>query len=342
MPAPPRAAVARTRHSRFLEWAANPDSHVEYVSAQLTTLSIGRPARELLLPSGRAEPEPSPWSGRVLAVFEQACSLIGTDGEVVALVTPSVRNGPLNVVVRGEAGALAAVQPEAPARMEGTVLQIGGLKVELEGAAVWEPCPDWRALRQQRAGIGGRLPRLREMALRLAPAESVLALPAGWGEKPRSATDSTLVSISSRAQAGARSLQAGWEGDQGQLERAAELLAGLGGGLTPAGDDFLMGAMLWAWLVHPEPRCFGRVLSQTAGPRTTLLSAAWLRAAAEGLCSAPWHRLLTALSEGGELELAVREVLAHGATSGADALAGFLLMACRPTVGRTPRGLAAA
>lgn len=312
------------------------------MSSRLSAFSISRPVAEVLLPSGRDEPNPPPWSGRVLAVFEQACNLLDANGEVVALVSPELGNGPLSVVVGGEAGALAAVQPEALARMEGTVLHAGRLKVELEGAAVWEPCPDWPALRQQRAAIRGQLPRLREISLRLAPAESLLALPAGWSENGESAADSTLVSISSRAQAGARSLQAGWEGDQGQLERAAELLAGLGGGLTPAGDDFLMGAMLWAWLSHPEPGRFGRMLSQTAGSLTTLLSAAWLRAAAEGQCSAPWHRLLTALSEEGELKPAVRQVLAHGATSGADALAGFLWMGCRPPAGRMPQGLAAA
>ncbi len=103
-------------------------------------------------------------------------------------------------------------------------------------------------------------------------------------------------------------------------------LAGLGGGLTPAGDDWLNGLMLWAWLAHPAPARFGRHLVALAAPRTGALSAAFLRAAARGECSAPWQRLLAALSQGERTGIAsaAQAVLARGATSGADTLAGFL------------------
>jgi hypothetical protein len=62
-----------------------------------------------------------------------------------------------------------------------------------------------------------------------------------------------------------------------------------------------------------------------------MLSKAFLRSAAAGECSAPWHRLLEAL-EGGSAEqlyVAMREVLSYGHSSGADALAGFLWMGLR-------------
>ena len=121
-------------------------------------------------------------------------------------------------------------------------------------------------------------------------------------------------------------MSAGWQGAPSQLAAGASCLAGLGGGLTPSGDDFLAGAMLAAWLSHSVPERVCQLLLHTAAPRTTVLSAALLRAAAAGACSAPWHRLLAALANGGEEQLpsAVEEVLAHGHTSGADALAGFL------------------
>jgi hypothetical protein len=110
------------------------------------------------------------------------------------------------------------------------------------------------------------------------------------------------------------------------LSAAARQLAGLGNGLTPAGDDFLTGVMLWAWLAHPQPQRFSALLAETAVPRTTTLSAAFLQAAAEGECSIAWHRLLQALAAGDERNLVgvVASVLATGQTSGADALAGFL------------------
>jgi hypothetical protein len=65
---------------------------------------------------------------------------------------------------------------------------------------------------------------------------------------------------------------------------------------------------------------------ETAADLTTILSAAFLQAAARGECSAAWHALLGALVEGSDAALtaAATEVLSHGATSGADILAGFL------------------
>jgi hypothetical protein len=130
---------------------------------------------------------------------------------------------------------------------------------------------------------------------------------------------------------GARALRAGWTYDMAQLQEGAIRLAGLGRGLTPSGDDFLTGVMLWAWLAHVKPHSVCRALVDAAADRTTTLSAAFLRAAARGECMAAWHRLLFALSEGSDEELAaaVGTVLAYGATSGTDALAGFLWMGPR-------------
>jgi len=134
--------------------------------------------------------------------------------------------------------------------------------------------------------------------------------------------------ILSTARSAGEALRDGWAGNQDRLQAAAITLAGLGNGLTPAGDDFLAGVMLWAWLSHLDPIPFCQTLLGIAAPRTTTLSAAFLRAAAQGTCNHPWHILLTAFSEGIEsaIETAVQKVLAHGATSGADTLAGFLYL----------------
>jgi hypothetical protein len=115
-----------------------------------------------------------------------------------------------------------------------------------------------------------------------------------------------------------------------RLRAGAAHLAGLGGGLTPAGDDFLTGAMLWAWLAHPTPNNYCGVLLSASMTQTTMLSAALLQAAARGECSAPWHSMFRALVGGSDTNLAeaVQCVLAHGHTSGADTLAGFLWMEC--------------
>jgi len=310
--------------------------------------SISRAVQEQLLCSQASHLE-----AHVLAVFEHACDLVTHAGDVVALVTSHAGNGPLNIViddsvVDSPAGLFAGLEPGEPATLAVECLWVGGLRVDLGRAVVWEPRPDWDTLRARRDVILSSLPFLRDLCLCMAPAGSLLDLentpaPPVHGTPAPPVHGGALRAIFSAAQRAAEALREGWEGNLERLHEGALGLAGLGSGLTPAGDDFLTGTMLWAWLAHPVPAPFCRALVEAAIPRTTVLSAAFLRAAARGECSASWHGLLEALSEGvgdrvpappvhggariasqHRLFTAVQEIMAHGATSGADSLAGFL------------------
>jgi hypothetical protein len=276
--------------------------------------SISRPVLERL--------HRDQFAARVLAVFEQACDLVASD-DVVALVTSRVGDGPLNIVVDGEAGLFAGVVPGSPVILEQEQLFVDGLTVHLRGARLWEPCPDWDTLRVQGTTIESRLLHLRALCLRYAPPGSLLML---LGAPMHD--DGMNGTFLRTARQAAEVLREGWQGNKTQWRQGVNGLTGLGNGLTPAGDDFLVGATLASWLAHPDPGPLCCALAEVAPPRTTTLSAAFLRAAARGECSAPWHALLTALSEGAErkIEAALREILTHGATSGADALAGFLYL----------------
>ncbi len=249
-----------------------------------------------------------PFSARVLAVFDRVCDLVTPEGKVIALVTPDVGDGPLNIVV-------GAWSPTWFCHF-GPNLQIDDMQIDLSQATVWEPRPDWSALRDRLDPITGRLPALYEMARR--------HVQVAWA-----GTSPTPIQITLP-----KPMPEGWNGDLDKLRNGAAQLAGLGRGLTPAGDDFLCGVMLWAWLAHPAPDEFCRAIAETATPRTTTLSAAFLRSAARGECPAAWHQLLAALASGSEqaLDAATRQVLAHGATSGADMLAGFLALTPAPAL----------
>ena len=104
------------------------------------------------------------------------------------------------------------------------------------------------------------------------------------------------------------------------------LITGLGAGLTPAGDDYLMGALYALWAMGRADTGMMEVVVQTAVNRTTTLSMAWLRAAARGEASMPWHLLVQAALAGDEdgVKTAVSRILATGASSGAAAWAGFI------------------
>ena len=138
-----------------------------------------------------------------------------------------------------------------------------------------------------------------------------------------------LQALLATARPGAAELVKGLHAlDAARASAGARALAGVGGGLTPAGDDFIVGALLaaWAGLYGVGAETLGPGVVDAAAPRTTTLSAAYLRAAAHGECIVHWHTLVQALLHADEpgLRAAVQSLVSVGHTSGADALAGFL------------------
>ncbi|HVS03834.1 MAG TPA: DUF2877 domain-containing protein [Thermoanaerobaculia bacterium] len=110
---------------------------------------------------------------------------------------------------------------------------------------------------------------------------------------------------------------------------AARRLAGLGEGLTPAGDDYLLGAFHALWALDHPLRREAPALAELAAARTTSHSAAWLRAAAGGSVSPPWARLLLALAAASDAAVApsAAAVAATGHSSGRWSLRGFCVLA---------------
>jgi hypothetical protein len=131
-------------------------------------------------------------------------------------------------------------------------------------------------------------------------------------------------------------------GDLAELEEAiagddidvaaavSERIAGLGPGLTPSGDDVLAGALA----AHAWAEAAGlvgttrirEVICQVAAPRTSRLAGQMLRAATAGQVTAPLAALLTGIfGRRAPFPPDLAGILAVGATSGADLLAGTLL-----------------
>ena len=110
---------------------------------------------------------------------------------------------------------------------------------------------------------------------------------------------------------------------------AAARLIGVGGGLTPSGDDFVGGALFALRLLHPNDRGWrdaARDLCALATRRTHVISATLLGDLASGRSFAPLHGLLHAASTGGDLHTLRRhaaELTQIGHCSGWDMLAGL-------------------
>jgi Protein of unknown function (DUF2877) len=225
-------------------------------------------------------------AGVVVASFSKAV-WVRLPGGLVALTAPVVPPGPLHVTLD---------RPLRPARgakvvRAGSRLEVAGAEVvELGRARPWAgTLPDPRDLRR---GAG-----LLVWATAAVAAGSALTA-APYREPARRALERLR---------------------RGDLDGVVGALAGLGPGLTPAGDDALAG-MLLAMRASIGPDAEPLLHAAAARARTTALSLAFLRCAAAGQALAPAHRLLDAAARGdsGAALAAAGAVAEVGATSGAD------------------------
>ena len=120
--------------------------------------------------------------------------------------------------------------------------------------------------------------------------------------------------------------------DAAAFESAALRVLGLGHGLTPSGDDFL-GGIFFALLHAPRPSwrdamagIRARIVGQ-AQTATNVISAALLFDSMNGASYRVLHSMLGALQsvDREQIEAAANDLLAIGASSGSDLLAGVLV-----------------
>jgi hypothetical protein len=284
-------------------------------------VSISQPVFDMVRREG--------WTGRVLAAYHRACDLVSSQGEIIALVGPAIGNGPLNIVIE-ETEVLEHLKPGLPAVFSDSQLVLGdSLVVSLDGAQLWKPEVNWEHLATQRRRLEDSLAALCCWLSQNDFAKGLLRLILD-GEKEAGCSSHNLAFLTT-AQTGIKGLRhALRDGHRSGIRENAARLAGLGPGLTPAGDDYLVGLMagLRVWPdscgLPPNEAC--QIILEATEGRTTLISSAFLHCAKESLFGENWHRLLTELA-GGEtagIQWAARRILSSGATSGADALAGFL------------------
>jgi Protein of unknown function (DUF2877) len=236
---------------------------------------------------------------RILHVFDRACNLINERREVLSIVTPQIGNGPFNLVVEDEVLFPDHLTLESPIFVSANRIILGNLNLRTADTKLWSPLPDWEVLHTKKVELISQLTSLAIATCRPSLPISLLS------------TFSTSIA----------------NADSESCPAAARRLAGLGIGLTPAGDDFILGAVLAAWIIHPVEiaSVLAKEVTNTAAPLTTSLSAAWLRSAGKGEAGILWHELFDALisSNPVQIQTARDKVLATGETSGADALAGF-------------------
>ena len=256
---------------------------------------------------------------RILHIFDSACNLINERREVLSIVTPKVGNGPFNFVVEDDVCFSEHVDLKSLVSASTTHLNLGDLTIHTAEAKLWNPQPDWEILHANRNQILDQLLKFQIMdCLKQSGLDTSFAVAQLY----------STISVDRKLQITNYQFPNSLAlADLPSSLTAAKQLAGLGVGLTPSADDFIMGALYAAWIIHPceVAAALARAIANVAVPLTTSLSAAWLDAAGRGEAGILWHQLFEATLAANEevIQQTINNILAVGETSGADALSGF-------------------
>jgi len=251
------------------------------------------------------------WAGTVVSAHAPAINILREDGLLVSVVTAERSMTAMSVLV-GSAFEHPSGADDAPALLgrpaqwgHGRLLVRGHASISLVQARIWTGSVD---------PVGRRIPAERLLLLEHAVADC--GKPGGLlGVLLPGAAQDHAVQFARKVLA------------EGRPDR----LVGLGPGMTPAGDDFLAGALLagalglGAGLQGMDPGRIEAALPGTTPAGRTLLWLAlrksfpsYLRSFVAAVADAPLHE---------EVAAAVRAACSHGETSGTDAVAGFCFAA---------------
>jgi hypothetical protein len=245
----------------------------------------------------------------VISVHAHACNLLSVDDELMALVSPAHGNGPFHIVVPNE--ALTGLRVGDRVEFYGNALVFSHRIITLPQAVVWSA--SLAALPDEAAATALNL--LIQLSTSLT---TIFA---------------AMPGLAPHALAGIKALTSGVQSaNLALVAEGAHRLAGLGPGLTPAGDDFLVGLLAGIYLCESQWSLgltvdqIADCIRQAAVGRTNHLSAAWLHHATRSEFGEPWHTLAQALQNGqrAAIDQAVQRILATGATSGHAAMVGFV------------------
>lgn len=271
-------------------------------------------------------------SATIHSVFRRAAN-ITLDGGLLALVSAELPRMPNGVQLPpAEARALLRrLRPGMAIVVGDQALAIPACDcaIDLASAAVWEPRPNITRGSVRPADLARRALRLARL-LADQPEQGGLGALAGpllLGQPVPETPLAQLAFLALRALVAASQRLA-----LDDVAAAARQLAGLGPGLTPAGDDALGGfaavlALLGGRAAQHDQ--IAETIAAAAQPHTTTLSGVLLAHAARGEVAEHVGTLLRALAtpctDNATLTQATKGLLAHGATSGGDTLLGVLL-----------------
>ncbi len=269
--------------------------------------------------------------GRIAAVFDSSF-YIEFDGVLICIVGSEVPVGPINLV----AGFPASMRWRSSGLQVGNMVRVTrdrrivgpAFDLDVTDALIWRPPPlpkEWSAT-SLREGLDALESLMEDQ---WSAAELVRLVLQEWGASGRSDFDCFGFAQFREACRFIWDAPGKLEDDTLVIENGAICrLVGVGGGLTPAGDDFLGGVLFVLKALgcrRSSEHIRGSVLT-AAEYETNRISLAHLRCASQGAATEPVHRFLSALLQGRSLKVSrlASDIDRIGHTSGWDFVAGMI------------------
>jgi len=260
----------------------------------------------------------------VEAVFERSFYLRCGD-EFMCVGEPAIGNGPLTLIA--DLGPLARVglQPGHPALVCGRHIRFGNaIRLDLDCREPWLP-PSW-PMSPSAIRLADRYAELARCAAVEAPQEGFARHVFGAHEPFRPPPPPERI-VRRRIADFENWLAAMLDPGHASVDDVAtpvEDLIGLGPGLTPSGDDCLVGALalLDAMGERAAHASLARAITGASPARTSPLSRCFLKAAAAGHIGENLHRAVSSVMVG-DIDAAIAAAGRIGHSSGWDMMAGL-------------------
>lgn len=280
---------------------------------------------------GEAVPRES-FDAVVQSVFDSAVNLRLTDEDrLVTLLISDQYELPQGIRIETKDAPLQSLTPGLPAASRGGILRFdsSALTVDLRGAPVWkcrvpELHADMGLLSAQKAWSTAWDMLNEEQQLK----KTDILADGLFQPKPDSPLSQRMAKPVMRLVACAEQF------DTLGAFHAAEKMIGLGPGVTPSGDDILIGFLAGLWSMSGQNQkqlsfihSFGTELVRLAR-QTSEISRTYIYHAARGQFSSSLSYLVEAITKGDDVEKTMQAAMRVGHSSGMDSVTGLLVGLC--------------
>ncbi len=273
--------------------------------------------------------------GRVHSVFQQVIN-ISVHDNLISIVGKRVGQGPLNIVVNfpHDLDLTAIVKAGDIVTLDETIRIDNTLSITTNSTSIWEASINFQDLLHPVNVILSNIEVVKEVVLASKNLKGLGELIDHVNDMEISSTYQ-LEPISKFAVPHISSLiRAIRLRISHDIIQSSNKIIGLGSGLTPSGDDMLIGLMISMIYISENvqgidldvEKISSDIISDITG-RTTIISEEFLREAACGRVNEPVATLMEKILISGQKEMreSAKKVLSVGSTSGADTIFGIIL-----------------